>query len=466
MELSQKLKELRKKQGLTQLELAERLFVSRQAISGWEAGTSRPSTENLQSLSRLFNIPLETLLDDTAEAEPAAAPEKLPAEEQAKEEGKGQGLGKDRRYKAIATVMCMALAVTANAVEYDSSISRYYGTGNCSYTAYSALYADGGSRYRAATWVETMNGGNVAAGNMGANGRLYSASGTLLKDTGMMYNTSSYYFQVASISTAKSSPSGAYSWGEVDLYNGDHFVSDTLNKTEIVGAARALAYQLDDGNYPVSDKGKTYGSALLSEIVGHEPDLISAVGTDGQAGYVKYEDVKKPEIKNPSEAVSYMQDRQETYTVPLYDLQEEVIGEFEIGCAMDVTGYSLEEAKEMVNLGERAGSVLSVEQTSLINGNFPKNVRGETYGTALMAEVVGEMPDLQAAIGTNDQEGYVRTSDLSHPKFETPQDALEWQKTQPDSYYIPLYDFQGNEIGSFLRERNNLTIAEMEAMKG
>ena len=76
MELSQKLKELRKKQGLTQLELAERLFVSRQAISGWEAGTSRPSTENLQSLSRLFNIPLETLLDDTAEAEPAAAPEK------------------------------------------------------------------------------------------------------------------------------------------------------------------------------------------------------------------------------------------------------------------------------------------------------------------------------------------------------------------------------------------------------
>ena len=33
MELSQKLKELRKKQGLTQLELAERLFVSRQATS-------------------------------------------------------------------------------------------------------------------------------------------------------------------------------------------------------------------------------------------------------------------------------------------------------------------------------------------------------------------------------------------------------------------------------------------------
>lgn len=113
MELSQKLKELRKKQGLTQLELAERLFVSRQAISGWEAGTSRPSTENLQSL---INIPLETLLDDTAEAEPAAAPEKLPAEEQAKEDGKGQGLGKDRRYKAIVLVIVLLAILLTTAV--------------------------------------------------------------------------------------------------------------------------------------------------------------------------------------------------------------------------------------------------------------------------------------------------------------------------------------------------------------
>lgn len=69
MELSQKLKYLRKKKGVSQLELAERLSVSRQAVSGWEAGTSRPSTENLQSLSRLFNIPLETLLNDTLEVE-------------------------------------------------------------------------------------------------------------------------------------------------------------------------------------------------------------------------------------------------------------------------------------------------------------------------------------------------------------------------------------------------------------
>ena len=300
---------------------------------------------------------------------------------------------------------------------------------------------------------------------MGANARLYNASGRLLKETGMMYNTTNYYFQVASISTGVSSSSGAYSQGEVDLYNGDHFISDTLNATEIVGAARALAYQLDDGNYPVSSNGKTYGSALLSEIVGYEPELISAIGTNGQAGYVRSDDVKKPDIENPKEAMIYMQARPEVYTVPLYNLQEEVIGEFAIGGAMDVTGYSLEEAKEKIALGEGEASVLPVEQMTLINGNFPKNVHGETYGNGLMANEVGKKPDLQAAIGTDGQEGYVRTSDLSHPKFETPQDAIEWQKNQPNSYYIPLYDFQGNEIGSFLIERNNLTIAEMEAMK-
>lgn len=69
MELSQKLKDLRKKKGVSQLELAEKLVVSRQAVSGWEAGSSRPSTENLQCLSKLYDVPMEVLLDDDRELE-------------------------------------------------------------------------------------------------------------------------------------------------------------------------------------------------------------------------------------------------------------------------------------------------------------------------------------------------------------------------------------------------------------
>lgn len=109
MELSQKLKYLRKKKGVSQLELAERLSVSRQTVSGWEAGTSRPSTENLQSLSRLFNIPLETLLNDTLEVESVAIPEKSPVEEQVKEENKEQKPRKVRSRRILALVIVLLL---------------------------------------------------------------------------------------------------------------------------------------------------------------------------------------------------------------------------------------------------------------------------------------------------------------------------------------------------------------------
>lgn len=66
MVLPQKLKYLRKQMGLSQLELAEKLRVSRQAVSGWEAGTSKPSTESLKSLGSLYNVSLEYLLNEGA----------------------------------------------------------------------------------------------------------------------------------------------------------------------------------------------------------------------------------------------------------------------------------------------------------------------------------------------------------------------------------------------------------------
>ncbi len=66
MELSKKIKCLRKKMGLSQLELSEKMQVSRQAVSGWESGSSKPSTENLKHLGSLYKVPLEYLLNDDA----------------------------------------------------------------------------------------------------------------------------------------------------------------------------------------------------------------------------------------------------------------------------------------------------------------------------------------------------------------------------------------------------------------
>lgn len=54
MKLAEKLVYLRKKQGLSQLKLAEMMNVSRQAISRWETGIAVPSAENLKYLGNLY----------------------------------------------------------------------------------------------------------------------------------------------------------------------------------------------------------------------------------------------------------------------------------------------------------------------------------------------------------------------------------------------------------------------------
>lgn len=63
-------------QGLSQEALAERLGVSRQAVSKWERGESSPDTDNLIALARLYNISLDALLlgqDAPVPGQPPAA---------------------------------------------------------------------------------------------------------------------------------------------------------------------------------------------------------------------------------------------------------------------------------------------------------------------------------------------------------------------------------------------------------
>ena len=54
--------QLRTRQGLSQEELAEKVFVTRQAVSRWENGDTTPNTETLKLLSKLFDVSINTLL--------------------------------------------------------------------------------------------------------------------------------------------------------------------------------------------------------------------------------------------------------------------------------------------------------------------------------------------------------------------------------------------------------------------
>jgi transcriptional regulator with XRE-family HTH domain len=64
MTFGEKLKSARKSAGLTQEELAEKLAVSRQAITKWESDKGMPDIENLKSLAKLMNVSIDYLLDD------------------------------------------------------------------------------------------------------------------------------------------------------------------------------------------------------------------------------------------------------------------------------------------------------------------------------------------------------------------------------------------------------------------
>ena len=56
------LKNLREQHNLTQEQLAERVMVTRQAVSRWETGETQPNTETLKLLSRVYDVSINTLL--------------------------------------------------------------------------------------------------------------------------------------------------------------------------------------------------------------------------------------------------------------------------------------------------------------------------------------------------------------------------------------------------------------------
>ncbi len=98
MKLDEKLISLRKENGLTQLNVAEELDISRQAISRWESGVAMPSTENLRRLSELYSVPIDYLINEDSE-QPARV-----------EEDNGE---KRKNRKLSSWLICMLLIVVA-----------------------------------------------------------------------------------------------------------------------------------------------------------------------------------------------------------------------------------------------------------------------------------------------------------------------------------------------------------------
>lgn len=82
MTLGEKLTQARKAAELTQADVAAKLNVSRQAVSRWESGQSKPSTQKLLALGALYGVSIDQLLNARNSEEPTveATPDLLEVE--------------------------------------------------------------------------------------------------------------------------------------------------------------------------------------------------------------------------------------------------------------------------------------------------------------------------------------------------------------------------------------------------
>lgn len=108
-------------------------------------------------------------------------------------------------------------------------------------------------------------------------------------------------------------------------------------------------------------------------------------------------------------------------------------------------------AEETLTHAEGAEERVDRWLSTLVNGEYPKNKNGESYGIDGLENYVGYAPDL---FGVKNPEtglsGYVRRTDEPGYDVRTLEDTvayMEWRKVNPGPYQLPMYDAKGDQIG-------------------
>jgi len=244
-----------------------------------------------------------------------------------------------------ALMLCMVISAMMAATVFASTKSNVYDTPTINGKRYS-FTSDVwdrwvGSPNATAEAVANIksNSGNVPAGYMGGHARLFTSSGTLWSSAAITYNTSS-----VSNHYNHSSPTNTaglyYAQCRAFFYNGNGYDEYTGYQSPVLTLAPTsnLTYSSDHTlteiksrtAYEKNENGETFGSALSAETIGHEPDLIAAIGTNGVEGYVRSSDFDTG-VTSPEEAIAYMNSIIDSIAIPLYDVNgSTVLGEFVI----------------------------------------------------------------------------------------------------------------------------------------
>lgn len=339
----------------------------------------------------------------------------------------------------LVLVMCSSLCVFASAAESKDSKTRTINANGTSCKIWSTVF-ENRSTYRGATWIQTWDNSYLPAGSARLQSYLYDNTGTLATSSESTL-PSDYYFHVA-YTEYKTARYFAFADGTVWVKNSSggwdpHGTEQTpvfnFGKAAMLESA---ASTLENGRYPQNDKGMTYGSLAVANVAGEAPELIAAMGTNGKNGYIQRTDLLE-EYDEEKYAGSVGRD------IPIYDLDGNQIDTFVMyfNDTAEISGMDIDEVREKLADGRSENPILwDLADKTLVNGAYPTNRKGETYGHPMLRKLVGYLPDLVASTNEVGIHGYIRNSDVPVTAIDTDGNKTESQ---------PLYDKEGKVIGTF-----------------
>lgn len=149
-------------------------------------------------------------------------------------------------------------------------------------------------------------------------------------------------------------------------------------------------------------------------------------------------------------------------------LLDDLCQDYDLGRQDFVIHIDGEDDSEVVEVRRYDAQLEALGAERLVNGDWPRNSRGESYGPECLKEITGSEPDLVSAEGIDGTLGYIRRSDMWDSRFgiRTPEDAEAYMAfiTAVGAYTIPLYNAEGEVIGEFPVSGGTPNAQELEWM--
>ena len=253
--------------------------------------------------------------------------------------------------------------------------------------------------------------------------------------------------------------------------------------------------------YPRNQSGQTYGVWTPADGYGDVPDLIYFCWDEATAGYLLRSDLYPYSypVETEAEKAEYIAWYNEKFdylrswdnvggavwTAPLRDQEGNELPNYQRINLQLLEDCALSEAElltrvesgnpprpylphsviapETIPAGQRVASNLTPEEAAnppqevtqqLVNGDYPRNSKGETYGSMTLSDYTGYRPDLIAVGTTEGGSGYVTYEDwvdggyLGYPgdRNKLGEAYEEWCRNMPTDYLIPVYDVEHEQV--------------------